>query len=350
MPIRCDRSSSLLASQFNDTFNAAGFNKDSTNAGSTQGGVAVANTAGTLNEFEGRGGNDIIVGNGNTRVSYLHATAGVNVTFTSWTGNSLGASGQALGDVSVGQDTFSGVNSARGSYFADELYGSNNLTGIEVFEGRGGNDFIDGRGGFDRASYQFDDNGDNSGITISLAVGMVTGGAYTGIDTLRSIESINGTEFADSYNAAGFTGIGALVPSANSGDSGAGGTSSDFNEFEGRGGNDTVTGNNNTRVTYSNALAGVTIDLSTGQSFGSTQANLLLGPAVDPANVGTDNFASGVAHVRGSEFGDIITGNGNSNQLEGQGGADILNGGGGNDRLTGGTGSRSLRLFAGRWQ
>ena len=83
----------------------------------------------------------------------------------------------------------------------------------------------------------------------------------------------------------------------------------------------------------------MTIDLSTGQSFGSTQANLLLGPAVDPANVGTDNFASGVAHVRGSEFGDIITGNGNSNQLEGQGGADILNGGGGNDRLTGGTGA-----------
>ena len=79
----------VTGSQFNDTFNAAGFNKDSTNAGSTQGGIAVANTAGTLNEFEGRGGNDIIVGNGNTRVSYLHATAGVNVTFTSWTGNSL---------------------------------------------------------------------------------------------------------------------------------------------------------------------------------------------------------------------------------------------------------------------
>ena len=43
--------------------------------------------------------------------------------------------------------------------------------------------------------------------------------------------------------------------------------------------------------------------------------------------------------MRGSEFGDVITGNGGNNTLEGQGGNDILNGRGGNDTLTGGTGS-----------
>ena len=43
--------------------------------------------------------------------------------------------------------------------------------------------------------------------------------------------------------------------------------------------------------------------------------------------------------MRGSEFNDIITGNGGNNTLEGQGGNDVLDGGGGNDTLTGGTGS-----------
>ena len=36
---------------------------------------------GMFNEFEGRGGDDIITGNGVTRISYLHATSGVTVTF-----------------------------------------------------------------------------------------------------------------------------------------------------------------------------------------------------------------------------------------------------------------------------
>ena len=114
-----------------------------------------------------------------------------------------------------------------------------------------------------------------------------------------------------------------------------------FNEFEGGGGNDTITGNGNTRVAFYNATAGVTVTLGasgSGISFGTARnpaglANPIL------ANVGTDTFVSGVSRVRGSEFGDVITGNGGNNMLEGQGGNDILNGRGGNDTLTGGTGS-----------
>ena len=63
---------------------------------------------------------------------------------------------------------------------------------------------------------------------------------------------------------------------------------------------------------------------------------------IDLAGVGTDTFVSGVSRVRGSEFDDVITGNGGNNILEGQGGNDILNGRGGNDTLTGGTGSEYL--------
>ena len=124
---------------------------------------ATTNQDGTFNEFEGRGGDDIIVGNGDTRISYLHATSGVTVNI---------ASGTADGDASVGHDTFSGVNSVRGSYFDDTLIGSNNPTGAENFEGRGGNDTIDGGGGFDRAVYANEDHS----IAVDLGGGIVTGG------------------------------------------------------------------------------------------------------------------------------------------------------------------------------
>ena len=64
------------------------------------------------------------------------------------------------------------------------------------------------RGGFDRAVYANED----TGINVQLAAGIVTGGPNTGTDTLRSIEAITGTEFADTYNATGFTGSGAPTP------------------------------------------------------------------------------------------------------------------------------------------
>ena len=64
-----------------------------------------------------------------------------------------------------------------------------------------------------------------------------------GTDTLRSIEGIQGTNFADTYDATGYGTAGAL----NIGNNGT------FNQFEGLGGNDIITGNGNTRVIYANA-------------------------------------------------------------------------------------------------
>ena len=314
----------VTGTNYADTFNATDFSKDSTNSGST----VTFNINGTLNEFEGRGGNDTIIGNGDTRISYLHATAGVTVDF---------ALGTADGDASVGHDTFSGVNRVRGSYFDDLLYGSNNPSNThEDFEGRGGNDYIDGRGGFDRAVYG---NEDTTGISVNLAAGTVVGGPNTGTDTLRSIEGIGGTDFADIFDATGFT-----ASSTNAGSAGVNGSGNAFNEFEGRGGNDTITGNGNTRVAFYNAAAGVTVVLGaggSGKSYGTAPDNPagLASEPIDLAGVGTDTFVSGVSRVRGSEFGDIIVGNGGNNTFEGQGGNDVLNGHGGNDTLTGGTGS-----------
>ncbi len=330
----------ITGTDFNDIYNATGFSSTSANKGS----IVTSNGAGTSNEFEGRGGNDVITGNGFTRISYQHSTSAVVVDL---------AAGTADGDASVGHDTFtampingpftSGVSSVRGSYFNDYLYGSNS-TGTENYEGRGGNDYIDGRGGFDRAVYSNED----AGITVNLGAGTVVGGVNTGTDTLRSVEGISGTEFHDVYDASTFTAANAATPSVNSGNGATGGANSNFNEFEGRGGDDTITGNGNTRVAYYNATAGVTVTLTGpssgpgsggGSSVGTAHNNLLSYANIDPADVGTDTFTGGVTRVTGSEFNDLITGNVQNNTLDGRGGNDMLDGRGGNDTLTGGTGA-----------
>jgi Ca2+-binding RTX toxin-like protein len=89
------------------------------------------------------------------------------------------------------------------------------------------------------------------------------------------------------------------------------------------GGNDIITGNGNTRVSYDNATAGVTVTLGLNGS----------GTATGDDSVGTDTFISGVSRVRGSDFDDTITGNGGNNFIEGQGGNDTLTGGNGLDRF-----------------
>ncbi|QWG18005.1 FecR domain-containing protein [Bradyrhizobium sediminis] len=317
----------VTGSNFADTFNATGFSASSTNAGST----VAFNVGGTFNEFEGRGGNDTIIGNGDTRISYYHATSGVTVTFDGWI-SGQGASGHASGDSSVGTDTFTGVSRVRGSFFDDTFFGSDNPFGTnENFEGLGGHDVTHGGVGFDRAIYRGAFVG--TGITVDLAAGTVTGGSDVGSDLLDSVEGITGTDFADVYNAVGFS-----TSSANAGNtqvSATNATATDFNEFEGAGGDDTVIGNGNTRIAFYNATGGVVVTLGDNTD---PNASTNHGSAVG-ASSGVDDIVSGVTRVRGSEFNDIITGNSANNTLEGRAGNDVLDGRAGDDVLIGGTGA-----------
>ena len=273
-----------VGSGFADTFQIAG---------------AVAGTTGWYNSFEGQGGDDTITGNGQTRVSFQDATGGVLVALEA---------GSAYGDASVGRDSFSGVNQVRGSGFNDTLVGGDTLNDkFEQFEGRGGNDYIEGGSGYDEARYDVD-GAVSTGITVDLANGIVTGDAqFTGTDTLRDIEAVRGSILDDNFDATGFTGS-----SANAGSFGS------FNQFEGMAGNDTITGNGNTRISYEHARAAVTVNLATGIAFGD-------------ASVGTDSIVGGVNQVRGSNFGDGLTGSGANEQFEGRGGNDTIDGGGGFD-------------------
>ena len=111
-----------------------------------------------------------------------------------------------------------------------------------------------------------------------------------GTDTLIEVESIRGTNFDDIYVATGFNGASSDIPSGTT-----------FNEFEGMDGNDTITGNGNTRISYLNASAGVTVILS-GSGSGTAQSTA----AGDLANVGIDTF-TGISAARGSNFNDTFT-------------------------------------------
>jgi hypothetical protein len=252
----------------------------------------------TLNEFEGLAGNDTIIGNGNTRISYAFAREGVTVDLLA---------GTAVGGASVGTDTLlGGIVEMRGSNFDDVLMGTSNGTTFgEVYEGLGGNDTFSGRGGFDKAIYG---TAGVSGISVHMAtaagtnIGTVTGDSAVGTDTLIDIVSVLGTFLDDTYDATGYF----------SAVSGLG----NFNEFEGAAGNDMITGNGGTRVSYLSSWSGVTVDLG-------------LGTASSPAT-GTDTLIN-VFNVRGSNLDDTLLGSEFNDTFEGRGGFDFIDGGHGFD-------------------
>ncbi len=199
----------------------------------------------------------------------------------------------------------SGNDILRGDPGDNQLFGGDGddlLTG-----GLGGTDLFDGGNGLDRVSF----SGAANAVNVQLAAGTAVVGGNN--KTLASIELVRGTAQNDTYDATGFSGA-----STNAGSNGT------FNEFEGLDGDDTITGNGNTRVSYANAAAGVTVTLGAGGS--GTAVGTAIG---DVAQVGTDIFVNGVSRVRGSEFNDDLRGNSGNNTLEGLGGNDFLGGGGG---------------------
>ncbi|MFM9847228.1 MAG: beta strand repeat-containing protein, partial [Hyphomicrobiaceae bacterium] len=281
----------IRGSNFNDQFTAAS---------------DFVGAFGNFNHFEGMDGDDTINGNGNTRISYQQALSGVTVNFLTGTASST-AGGDAAG---VGVDTFTNVDNVRGSNYADTFTAAG-VHGQFQFEGRAGNDTITGTGlginnfDFNVARY----SQATAAITANLgAASSVTGDASVGTDTLISVEAIRGSQFADTFVATG----------AFNGQFGG------HNDFEGEGGNDTITGNGMTVATYANALAAVTVNLQTGTATSSAGG--------DAAGIGTDTIVGGVNAIRGSNFADTLTG---SNGAQ----AERFRGGAGNDTLDGGGGA-----------
>ncbi|WP_052119962.1 calcium-binding protein [Inquilinus limosus] len=282
---------------------------------------------------------------------------GINIQLT---GASQGFGGDAQGDWLVGivnllgSDT--GADNLSGSAAANTLNGQG---GDDFLDGQGGNDILLGgagndvlRGGGGADSLQGGNGGDmvdyftsGAGVTVDLSTQTASGGDATG-DTLSSIESIRGSEFAD--NLTGSTGIN-LISGEGGDDIIAGGAGAD--SLFGEGGNDTIDGGDgNDRlvggggadvliggagtdtVYYDDAPSGVTVNL------GNVAANT--------GDAAGDTY-SGVEYFAGSAFNDIMIGDGGANLLSGWTGDDNLSGGGGKDQLFGGDGIDTLNGGAG---
>ncbi len=272
---------------------------------------------------------DAVVENTEFLSVVVGAGAGYDVDTPNATANASIADGTIIG--TSGPDSLVGTNDP------DAILG---LGGDDGLSGGFGADYLDGGAGFDRAIYT---NGTGP-VNIQLLAGTATIGAV--VDTLRSIEFARGTAFGDTYNATGFGS--ATMPNGSS-------EGTNLNGFEGLGGNDTITGNGNTRAEYANATAGVTVTFTAGNA----------GNVVGDSSVDTDTFTN-VFAVRGSQFDDLFINFGVSNNtFDGQGGFDTVSyasagaavnvnlvtgnasGGGGNDVLRDNTGAVTIESVVG---
>lgn len=136
-------------------------------------------------------------GGGNDRVeTYANAmTLGDNVeTLVRLGGASFRGTGSTTANTIIGG---SGVDILDGAAGNDVLQGG---AGNDTLVGGFGSDVLDGGDGFDTADYDGFDTADysasNLGLSVNLALGIVSGGQATG-DTLIGIEAIRGTAFKD---------------------------------------------------------------------------------------------------------------------------------------------------------
>ena len=173
-----------------------------------------------------------------------------------------------------------------------------------------GDDVVYGGGGNDTVSFTLA----TGPITFDLAITdpQFTGSA--GTDQVKSTENVIGSAFDDHIFGDGANNI--LI----------GGTGDDV--LDGRGGIDTVS--------YGDATVGVRVDLGI-----TAQQN---------TGWGNDQLIA-IENIAGSDFNDVLNGDGGANVLEGRlgddkmlgrGGDDLLFGGGGNDTLDGGDGNDVL--------
>ena len=354
----------VIGSHFADTYNATGYGGSSVNR----------NSWGEVwNIFTPNGGDDNITGNGETRVSYAGVGGAITVDLSGLTAPGVkvkivtaftddpSSSAYGPGTNVLG----SGIDGANGGSYNDTLIGggrvntqgarllANTVAGdlsFEAFRGNAGNDFIDGKSGYDRADYR--GNNQIEGIVVNLAAGVVTGDPFMiGTDTLRGIEGIRGTFlFDDVYDATGFTLSNAASPSVNSGDivviapTGETLASTAFNEFQAIGGNDTVTGNGATRISFNNIFVEKLV-----ASVPSVRANFSSASdgfaelGLTDGGYGTVTF-TGVFSLRGSVGNDQLAGSTGYQQLIGGYGDDLLLGGDGADILEGYDGRSDAEL------
>ncbi|MDZ5457145.1 calcium-binding protein [Azohydromonas lata] len=239
----------------------------------------------------------------------------------------------------LGTDTLVGVDTIVGTAGNDSITGRERWGDSEEFRASLGNDTINGMGGLDSANY-----GDFGRVNVSLAAGTATkvkvDGSAGGVDTLRQVEIIVGTNGVDTIDATGF---GATSVNRNSEGDG-------FNLLTTQNGADVITGNGETVLNYSNAAGSLSLSLASQQALGGTKGAVVLAYTASTGasgyGVSTGTQASGVSGIRGGNFNDTLVGGGHVNTLGfaatstvgGDASAERFRGNGGDDLIDGKTG------------
>jgi len=244
-------------------------------------------------------------------------------------------SGNAVGnrfDGLAGDDTLNGLggdDTILGGDGNDSLDGGINH---DELWGQAGNDTIDGGAGSDLVRYREDPQG----VTVNLSTGQARDG-FDGTDTLRNIEQVHGSDFADDLTGNGdanrifgfagndsLNGMGGndVILGGDGDDSITGGNGDD--ELWGELGTDTLDGGEGSDVVrYRNATEAITADLTAGFARDG---------------MGAVDVLRNIENIHGSDFGDDLTGSAGGNQIFGYEGNDTIRGGGGGDTLSGGAG------------
>lgn len=250
--------------------------------------------------LDGGLGNDALIGGpGDAMASYASATAGVTVSL---------AISVAQDTIGAGRDTLFGIESLRGSAFADTLAGdaaanvlegdagSDSLDGADgddLLRGGADSDLLDGGAGMDTADYGDRTTSINVRLAGSANARVSIGGMHE--DAVRNVENL----------------IGGSADDFLTGDDGA-------NVLDGRAGNDRLIGGvGEDTAIYASATAGVTVTLATAAVQNTVGA-------------GSDRLID-IENLTGSAFADTLSGNAGDNTLVGGAGRDTVTGGLGND-------------------
>ncbi|MBL6954741.1 MAG: calcium-binding protein [Alphaproteobacteria bacterium] len=283
----------------------------------------------------GSGNDDLTGGSGNDTVDYsennywneLPVTQGVTVNLAT------GVAADNWGDT----DTLSGFENIRGSNLDDTLIGAGgggSLTGgggndtitggggFDWLRGDSGNDSLNGGGGYDIASYRYENFGDiptiNGGIVAHLGAVSTVIDRWGNTDTLSSIERVDGSHGDDIMSA----------------DAGFSGSYGDFTEFQGMGGDDTITGNGTTRISYFSSPDGILANLSLATvTFTDPGTTTVAALTVLDGWGGTDSIGSGIFSLHATDYDDYVLGSAIGEEIQLRGGNDWVDGGSGIDTL-----------------
>lgn len=220
----------------------------------------------------------------------------------------------------------------------DFLYG---LAGNDVLQGLGGNDTIDGGEGIDTASYR---NANDAVYVSLLFAGTPWNTSGDGVDTLISIENLEGSRFEDvlqgdvgSNDLFGYNGDDALLGEA--GDDRLYGENGD-DVLIGGDGDDRIDGGEGIDTAdYYSATERVVVNLGKqdrGQETRGAGRDLL----VDIENLSGSVYGD---NLRGDGDDNTLSGSDGNDRLAGAAGNDLLIGGEGGDRVIGGAGDDNLR-------